>query len=108
MSNTGKTVEELTRPEIRLMANQIAIGLAQVTDTTPGGIVLPTSAVEAPQYGIVIALGPHRKIGSKTIPFEVAVGDRILVSKYAGTQVKIDDNTYYLIVQENDILAVVE
>lgn len=98
----------MTTSNIKLMPNQIAIQLAEVKDRTPGGIILPAGSKEAPEYGTVIALGAGRKVGSKLIPFEVSIGDKVLLPKYAGTQVKIDDDNYYLIVQEHDILAVVD
>lgn len=98
----------MSQTNIKLMPNQIAIALEQVKDRTVGGIILPAGSKEAPEYGSVIAVGPGRKIGSKLIPFEVSVGDKVLLPKHAGTQVKIDDDNYYLIVQEHDILAVVD
>ncbi len=71
-----------------------------------GGIILPDSAKEKPQEAEVIALGTGRKEeGGKTVPFEVKKGDRVLISKYGGTEIKIDDQDLVLL-REDDVLAV--
>ena len=71
-----------------------------------GGIIIPDSAKEKPQEAEVIALGTgKRDEAGKLLAFEVKAGDRVLISKYGGTEVKIDD-VKYTIVQEDDILAV--
>ena len=73
-----------------------------------GGIIIPDSAKEKPQEAEVIALGNGAKDGDgKIVPFNVKVGDRVLTSKYGGTEVKIDGETY-LLVREDDILGVIE
>jgi chaperonin GroES len=72
---------------------------------SPGGIYIPDTAKEKPQEGEVIAVGPGRTSDEgKLIPIEVAVGDRVVYSKYAGTEYT-KDGTEYLIVRESDILA---
>jgi chaperonin GroES len=72
-----------------------------------GGIIIPDSAKEKPQEAEVIALGTgKRDEGGKVIPFEVKVGDRVLVGKYGGTEVKLDEQKYTL-VREDDILGVI-
>ncbi len=77
------------------------------TEQTRGGIIIPDSAKEKSQEAEVIALGTGKKDESgKPIPFEVAVGDIVLTSKYGGTEVKIDNDTFNLL-SENDILAIV-
>lgn len=71
-----------------------------------GGIIIPDSAKEKPQEGEVIALGTgHRNQDGKITPFEVKVGDRVLISKYGGSEVKIGDEKYHLL-REEDILGV--
>jgi chaperonin GroES len=72
---------------------------------TRSGIVLPETAKEKPQEGEVIAVGPGRLTeDGKRVPMEVAVGDRVLFAKYAGTEFK-EDGVEYLIIRESDILA---
>ena len=76
-------------------------------ETTKSGIVLPGTAKEKPQVAQVVAVGPGGYADGKEIKMEVKVGDRVLISKYAGTEVKID-NQEYTILKQSDILAVVE
>jgi chaperonin GroES len=77
-------------------------------EKTKGGIVLPETAKEKPQEGEVIAVGPGRLLDNGTrVPVDLKVGDRVLFSKYAGNEVKIDDEEY-LIMREADILGVIE
>jgi chaperonin GroES len=77
-------------------------------EVTKGGIVLPDTAKEKPQEGEVVAVGPGRLLDNGTrVPIDLKVGDRILFSKYAGNEVKLD-NVEYLIMRESDILGVVE
>ena len=72
-----------------------------------GGIIIPDSAKEKPQEAEVVALGTGKKDDSgKAQPFEVKVGDRVLISKYGGTEVKLDEEKYML-VREDDILGVI-
>ena len=79
--------------------------LEAMTETSPGGIVLPESAKEKPQLALVVAVGPGR-VGddNKRIPIEVKIGDKIFHSKYGGTPVK-HDNKEFIILREDDILA---
>jgi chaperonin GroES len=74
---------------------------------TPSGLVIPDTAKEKPQVGEVIAVGPGaRDEDGDRIPMEVSVGDRVLYSKFAGTEVKLDSEEY-LVLSERDILAIV-
>ncbi len=75
---------------------------------SPGGIIIPDTAKEKPQEGEVIAVGPGKLLDNgKVQPMNVKAGDRILFGKYAGTDVKIDDEEY-LIMREDDILGILE
>ena len=74
-------------------------------EKSAGGIFLPDSAKERPQWGEIVAIGPGRLEEGKRIPLEVVVGDKVIYSKYGGTEIKID-GTDYLILKESDILAV--
>ena len=71
------------------------------------GIVLPGQAQEKPQQAEVVAVGPGGVVDGKEVKMEVAVGDKVIYSKYSGTEVKMD-GTEYIIVKQNDILAIVK
>ena len=76
-------------------------------DKTSGGIVLPDTAKEKPESGVVLALGPGKMLDNGTrAPIQVTVGDKVLFASYAGTNVKIDGDEY-LLINESDILAIV-
>ncbi len=92
---------------IRPLGDRVVIKAIESEETTKGGIVLPGSAKEKPQMAEVIAVGPGGMVDGKEIKMEVKVGDKVIYSKYAGTEVKLDDEEY-IIVRQNDILAVVE
>ncbi|MBS8267064.1 co-chaperone GroES [Mesobacillus boroniphilus] len=93
---------------IKPLGDRIIIELVESEEKTASGIVLPDTAKEKPQEGKVVAVGTGRVLeNGERIALEVAVGDRIIFSKYAGTEVKYQ-GTEYLILRENDILAVVQ
>jgi chaperonin GroES len=91
---------------LRPLADRVVVKPIQAEEKTKGGIVLPDTAKDKPQEGEVIAVGPGRVLdnGTKLAP-EVKVGDRVIYSKYSGSEVKIEGEEY-LIVRESDILAV--
>jgi len=92
---------------LRPLGDRIVIELVESEEKTASGIVLPDSAKEKPQKGRVVAVGTGRVLESgERVALEVSVGDRIIFSKYSGTEVKFEGNEY-LILRENDILAVV-
>ena len=76
-------------------------------ETTKSGIVIPGQAKEKPQQAEVIAVGPGAEVDGKIIPMQVKVGDKVVYQKYAGSEVKLDDEDY-TIVKQSDILAVIE
>lgn len=76
-------------------------------ETTKSGIVLPGQAKEKPQQAEVVAVGPGGVVDGKEVTMQVKVGDQVIFSKYAGTEVKVDEDEY-IIVKQNDILAVVK
>ena len=76
-------------------------------ETTKSGIVIPGQAKEKPQQAEVVAVGPGGVVDGKEIKMEVKVGDKVIYSKYSGTEVKIEEDEY-IIVKQNDILAIVE
>jgi chaperonin GroES len=92
---------------LRPLGDRIVIELVESEEKTASGIVLPDSAKEKPQEGRVVAVGTGRVLESgERVALEVSVGDRIIFSKYSGTEVKFEGNEY-LILRENDILAIV-
>ena len=98
----------MAKIKIRPLDDRVVVEPIEAEETTAGGIVLPDTAKEKPQKGKVIAVGPGRlDENGKRIPMEVKEGDVVLFSKYAGTEVKIDDEEY-LIMREDDILAILE
>jgi chaperonin GroES len=92
---------------LKPLGDRIVIELVETEEKTASGIVLPDSAKEKPQEGKVVAVGTGRVLDNgERVALEVAVGDRIIFSKYSGTEVKYQGQEY-LILRENDILAVV-
>lgn len=92
---------------LKPLGDRVVIELVQSEEKTASGIVLPDSAKEKPQEGKVVAVGTGRVLDNgERVALEVAEGDRIIFSKYSGTEVKFEGNEY-LILRENDILAVV-
>lgn len=92
---------------IKPLADRVVIKMTESEETTKSGIVLPGSAQEKPQVAIVTAVGPGGVVDGKEIVMEVKVGDKVLISQYAGTKVKLD-GVENIIVRQSDILAVVE
>lgn len=93
---------------IRPLGERVVIKPLPGEEVTKGGIVLPETAKEKPQEGEVVAVGPGRLLDNGTrVSIDLKVGDRILFSKYAGNEVKLDD-VEYLIMRESDILGVLE
>ncbi len=92
---------------IKPLADRVVIKMVETEETTKGGIVLPDSAKEKPQVAEIVAVGPGGVVDGKDVIMEVQVGDHVLISKYAGTEVKIDD-VDYTILRQSDILAIVE
>ncbi|MBU5485334.1 co-chaperone GroES [Clostridium sp. MSJ-11] len=92
---------------VRPLGDRVVIKRIEVEETTKSGIVLPGSAKEKPQEAEVVAVGPGGMINGKEVVMEVKVGDRVLFSKYAGNEVKID-GIEYTILKQDEILAVLE
>ncbi|HHW47386.1 MAG TPA: co-chaperone GroES [Clostridiaceae bacterium] len=93
--------------KIKPLGERVVIKMLETEETTKSGIVLPGSAKEKPQIAEVVAVGPGGMVDGKEIKMEVKVGDKVLISKYAGTEVKLD-NQEYTILKQSDILAIVE
>lgn len=93
--------------KIKPLGDRVVIKMMETEETTKSGIVLPGTAKEKPQVAEVTAVGPGGVVDGKEIKMEVKVGDKVLISKYAGTEVKLD-NQEYTILRQSDILAIVE
>lgn len=92
---------------VRPLADRVVIKKLEAEEKTKSGIVLTGTAKEKPQEAEVVAVGPGTVVDGKEIKMEVKVGDKVLFSKYAGTEVKVD-GVEYTIIKQDDILAVVE
>ena len=92
---------------IKPLADRIVIKSLESEETTKSGIVLTGSAKEKPQTAEVLAVGPGGMVDGKEVKMTVKVGDKVLYSKYSGTEVKVDGEEY-VIVRQSDLLATVE
>ncbi len=91
---------------LKPLADRVVVKPIQAEEKTKGGIVLPDTAKDKPQEGEVIAVGTGRILDNGTkVPLEVKVGDRVVYSKYSGSEIKIDGEEY-LIIRESDVLAI--
>ena len=86
------------------LADRVVIKMLEAEETTKSGIILAGSAQEKPQIAEVVAVGPGGVVDGKEVKMELAVGDRVIMSKYAGTEVKLD-GVEYTILRQSDVLA---
>lgn len=89
------------------LGDRVVLKQLEAEETTKSGIVLPGQAQEKPQQAEVIAVGPGGTVEGKEVKMEVVTGDKVIYSKYAGTEVKMDGEEY-IIVKQSDILAIVK
>ena len=92
--------------KIQPLGPRVLVEPIEEKEQIKGGIVIPDAAKEKPTEGKVIAIGKKRDDDGKEVPFDVKVGDTVLMPKYGGTEVKLDDKTYQ-IVREEDLLGIV-
>ncbi len=93
---------------VKPLGDRVLVEPVEEKETKKGGIIIPDTAKEKPQEGIVVALGTGKTDeNGKKVPFEVKKGDRVLISKYGGTEIKLDGKEY-MILREDDILGVIE
>lgn len=92
---------------IKPMADRVVIKMLEAEETTKSGIILTSAAKEKPQVAEVVAVGPGGLVDGKEVRMEVSEGDKVLISKYAGTEVKVDGEEY-TILRQSEILAKVE
>lgn len=93
--------------QIKPLADRVVIKTVEAEETTKSGIILAGSAKEKPQVAVVLAVGPGGMVDGKEVTMHVKVGDKVIYSKYAGTEVKLDGKEM-IIVRQSDILATVE
>jgi chaperonin GroES len=91
---------------VKPLSDRILVRRLEEVETKRGGIIIPDTAKEKPQQGEVIAVGPGRFEDGKRIPLDVKKGDKVLMGKYSGSEVKID-GTDYIIIREEEVLAIV-
>lgn len=89
------------------LGDRVVLKQCVAEETTASGIVLPTSSQEKPQYAEVVEVGPGEVVDGKNVPMEVKVGDKVIYTRYAGMDVKLDKEEY-VIVKQSDILAIVQ
>ena len=89
------------------LGDRVVLKQLEAEETTKSGIVLPGQAKEKPQQAEVIEVGPGGLVDGKEVKMEVAAGDKVIYSKYAGTEVKLDGEEY-IVVRQSDILAIVK
>ena len=92
---------------IKPLFDRVVIKMVEAEETTKSGIILAGNAKEKPQVAEIVAVGPGGVVEGKEITMKVKVGDRVLISKYAGTEVKLEGEEY-TILRQSDILAIVE
>ena len=93
--------------KLKPLSDRVVIKMVEAEETTAGGIILAGSAKEKPQVAEVLAVGPGGVVDGKEVVMQVKVGDKVITSKYSGTEVKIDGEEL-IIVRQNDILAIVD
>jgi chaperonin GroES len=94
--------------ELKPLGDRVVVEAVEQAPQSAGGVILPETAQEKPQEGIVIAVGPGRRTDKgDVIPMDLKVNDRVIYSKYSGSEIKLDGNEY-LIVSEKDVLAIVK
>lgn len=92
---------------IKPLADRVVIRFVEAEETTKSGIILAGAAKEKPQVAEVVAVGPGGNVDGKDVTMYVNIGDKVLISRYSGTEVKLD-GVEYTIVRQNDILAIVD
>ncbi len=92
---------------IKPLADRVVIKMVEAEETTKSGIILAGSAKEKPEVAEIVAVGPGGIVDGKEVKMELKVGDKVLISKYAGTEVKLD-GTEYTILRQGDVLAIID
>lgn len=95
------------KTKIRPLFDRVVIKEVKSEEKTVGGIYLPTNAQEKPSFAEVVAVGNEIEVDGKVVKMQVKIGDKVLFSKYAGTEVKLNNETF-IVLKQTDILAVLE
>ena len=106
-NNAKAYTRRIIQMTIKPLADRVVVKLMEAEEKTKTGIILTAAAQEKPQIAEVVAVGPGGLVDGKEVKMTVKVGDKVITSKYAGTEVKCDGNEYN-IVRQSDILAIVE
>ena len=93
--------------KLKPLADRVILKAVEAEETTKSGLILTSAAQEKPEVAEVVAVGPGGVVDGKEVTMYLKVGDKVLLSKYAGTEVKLDDQEYS-IVRQSDILAIVD
>ena len=93
---------------IKPLGDRVVVKALAGEEVTKSGIVLPDTVKEKPQEGEIVAVGPGRFEKGERIPVDVKAGDKVIFSKYAGTEIKIDGQEYIILTAERDILAIID
>ena len=93
--------------KLKPLGDRVVVKMTEAEETTKSGIILAGAAKEKPQVAEIVAVGPGGMVDGKEVKMEVKVGDKVITSKYSGTEVKCG-GTEYIIVKQSDILAIVE
>ncbi len=93
--------------KLKPLADRVVVKMVEAEETTKSGIILTGAAKEKPQIAQVVEVGPGGNVDGKEVVMTVKVGDKVITSKYSGTEIKLDGEEY-IIVRQNDILAIVE
>ena len=93
--------------KMKPLGDRIVLKQVETEEKTKSGIILPDSAKEKSQEALVVAVGPGKAVDGKLTPMQVKEGDKVIYSEYAGTEVELDDKKY-IIVGQDDIIAIVE
>ena len=92
---------------LKPLSDRVVVKMVELEETTTSGIILPGTATEQPQVAEVVAVGPGATKDGVLVPMTVKVGDKVITSKYSGTEVKLG-NDEYVIVRQDDILATID
>ena len=92
---------------IKPLTDRVVIKMIETEETTKSGLILAAASKEKPQIAEVVAVGPGGMVDGEKVEMYLKVGDKVLLSKYAGTEVKVDD-VEYTILRQSDVLAIVE
>ena len=98
---------EVIHMKLKPLADRVVVKMIEAEETTKSGIILTGAAKEKPQIAQVVEVGPGGNVDGKEVVMTVKVGDKVITSKYSGTEIKLDGEEY-IIVRQNDILAIVE